>query len=100
MKRMALSDVSGLPPKQFQRVLAAARVEGEWLVVEKRMAAQLMRPRLGDRIERLLRPLVRCSDLWLGTRLAGCAGCARRKEWLNQVLESLILTRCEGAANL
>jgi hypothetical protein len=39
--------------------------------------------RLGDWVERLARPIAKLSDRWLGTQLAGCRACQRRKARLN-----------------
>ena len=40
--------------------------------------------RLGDRVEKIARPIARVLDRVLHTHITGCQGCKKRKEFLNK----------------
>lgn len=43
---------------------------------------------LGDRIEKMLAPIVRVIDDMLDTNIKDCSGCKRRKKWLNDLTDT------------
>ena len=45
---------------------------------------------LGDAVKTILSPIVKASDSVLGTKLAGCAGCAKRQETLNAIVPDIV----------
>ena len=49
--------------------------------------ASLQKPRpkgLGDRVEKIAKPIAIIIDQVAGTNIQECGGCKKRKEWLNE----------------
>ena len=57
---------------------------------QKKLAAWRARhrPGLGDRVAAVAQPIARAIDAVLGTHVAECGGCKRRREALNRFGES------------
>jgi hypothetical protein len=75
-------------PGYFEDVMSRGRIDGDNLLLSEwqflRLRIRYSQPGLGDIVHELLRPVVRVIDRVLGTRLAGCAACNRRRVRLNR----------------
>ncbi len=57
---------------------------------EERIPWSRPRMRLGDKVEKILKPVVEVIDNNLGTNLKECQGCKKRKEMLNKLDEDIL----------
>lgn len=48
-----------------------------------------VKPGLGDRVAKIVRPIARGLDRVFGTHWLNCGGCEKRKEWLNKITEPI-----------
>lgn len=76
------------PDGYLEDILAAGRIEGEWLMLSDETYAALCekyrRPGLGDRVAQIAKPIARALDTVIGTDLEHCQSCAERQKWLNE----------------
>jgi hypothetical protein len=91
--RIALRDLRAAADKRgpgyFEEVCALGQVEGEHLIIADARRADyekmFRRVRgLGDAVEVFAKPIARALDAAFGTDLENCAGCAERREKLNE----------------
>ena len=54
-------------------------VDGDWVIVDRKHFKQ----GLGDKAEKIFKPIAKFFDRLLGTKLAKCKGCKKRKDFLN-----------------
>lgn len=77
------------PPGYVESFLAVGVVDGDFIEIPANEFAKLVKqwsppPLLGDRIDRLVKPMAILFDRWLGTKLAGCSACSSRRQRLNR----------------
>lgn len=89
LRDLITAEETGYRPRGYvKEVLSRAKVvNGELEISESdfnELAAKYRQPRLGDRVEHILKPIAAFLDKHFGTNLAKCSACLRRKAWLNR----------------
>lgn len=89
------SKASSRPEGYIEDVLSQGVVEGDFLIIDPPKYKLLLDKYAntyatssikgaGDVVYKVAQPIAKVLDKALGTNIAGCGGCKKRREWLNK----------------